>query len=208
MTKLVTLLAIALVSLNSFAGGKEGKGDAYKVNTTESEIIWKGKKVSGEHFGKLKFSKGLFEAHGGDLFGGRFEADMNSITCDDLGKEYGDKLVGHLKSKDFFDVENHQYASVEITNIQPEEGNQFTLEANLTIKGITSQVVFPAEIFTTSKKIVARGEMVFDRTVYDIKYGSGKFFEGLGDRMIDDEVAIKFVIVAEKDQEDHSGHNH
>ena len=199
MKKLIFGLAAVAISLSAFAGGdKKKEGDTYKINTQESEIIWKGKKVSGEHYGKLTFSGGFIEGHAGDIHAGTFETDMNTITCDDLSKEYGDKLVGHLKSKDFFDVANHKNANLVITNIQPEDDDQYTLEGDLTIKGITHPVTFPARIFITSDKVVMRGEMVFDRTLYSIKYGSGKFFEGLGDKMIDDEVALSFVVIANK----------
>ena len=105
--------------------------------------------------------------------------------------------MGHLSSLDFFDVKNHNTTTLEITSTKAIEGNKFTITGNLTIKGISKPIEFPATIEMKDGKLAAYAEMKVDRTLYDIKYGSGKFFEGLGDKMIDDEFTIKFKIAAE-----------
>ena len=123
--------------------------------------------------------------------------DMASITCTDLNEQYGKKLVGHLNSADFFDVKNHKTATLNITSVKKTEGNKHTVSGNLIIKGISKPITFPSTIEVKDGKLGAYAEIKVDRTLYDIKYNSGKFFEGLGDKMIDDEFIIKFKIAAE-----------
>lgn len=208
MKSVMSVIAAAAISLAAVASNNPAAKEVkYKVNTEKSAISWKGKKVTGEHFGKLKFKSGNFISYNQQLVGGEFATDMNSITCEDLSGGVADKLVGHLKSKDFFHVEEFPDASLKILNIQPEEDDQYTIEAELTIKGITHTVIFPAQATMNGKTLAARGELIFDRTLYDIKYGSGKFVEGLGDKMIYDDVALSFVIVCEAVESDH-GHDH
>lgn len=216
MKTVLSVIAAAAISLVATAGNPTGnsavKEVKYEVNTEKSAISWKGKKVTGEHFGKLKFKSGSFVAFNDQLSGGEFETDMNTITCEDLSGGVADKLVGHLKSKDFFHVEEFPEATLEIISIQPEADDNYTIEAELSIKGITHTVTFPAQATMNGKTLAARGELIFDRTLYDIKYGSGKFVEGLGDKMIYDDVALSFVIICEavesNHNHDHAGHKH
>ena len=120
---------------------------------------------------------------GEKLVGGNFVIDMTSIACTDLEGEYKGKLEGHLKSGDFFDVEKHRTASLNITKAKSTGKNSYELSGDLTIKGITKKVKFDASIY--GKKATA--SLKIDRTDFDIKYGSGSFFDGLKDNMIYDE---------------------
>lgn len=191
-------LTLALAAVVAFASGDKKGERTYKVNTQESAITWKGKKVTGEHYGKLKFESGVFNVNGDDILNGAFTTDMTSITVEDMQGEYGKKLEGHLRSADFFNVEEHATASMELTEVKEGMDGNFEFIGTLTIKGISHPISFPAQVKMSDKKIAARGEFTFDRTKYDVKYGSGKFFEGLGDKTIYDDVALSFVLIAEK----------
>ena len=133
----------------------------------------------------------------GNLSGGKITMDMSSIATTDLEGDWAKKLVGHLNSADFFDVQKHNTAILDITSVKKIDGHNFTVSGNLTMKGITKPIEFPATIELKDGKLAAFAEVKVDRTLYDIKYGSGKFFEGLGDKMIDDEFIVKFKIAAE-----------
>ena len=131
------------------------------------------------------------------MINGKITIDMESIKSTDLEGKWAQKLIGHLNSADFFDVTNYKTSALEINNVKLIEGNEYTISGNLTIKNITQPIEFPATIEYKDEKLAAYAEIKVDRTLYDIKYGSGKFFEGLGDKMINDEFTIKFKIAAE-----------
>lgn len=167
------------------------------LNASVSSVEWVGKKVAGQHNGTIAIKEGSLHLHDGNLSGGKVMIDMSTIACSDLEGDWAAKLVGHLNSKDFFDVENHKTSTLEIKSVKKIEGNKHTVMGDLTIKGITKAIEFPVTVEMKEGKLAAYAEVKVDRTLYDIKYGSGKFFEGLGDKMIDDHFIIKFKIAAE-----------
>ncbi len=194
---LLSILTLAGFSSRSFANHNESD---LTLNTKISSIEWVGKKVTGQHAGTINIKEGSLHLHDGKLSGGKVIIDMTTMVCTDtsMNEVYAKKLIGHLSSPDFFDVKNHSTATLEITSTKAvDEGNKFTVIGNLTIKGISKPIEFPATIELKEGKLAAYAEMKVDRTLYDIKYGSGKFFEDLGDKMIDDEFIIKFKIAAE-----------
>jgi polyisoprenoid-binding protein YceI len=137
---------------NEMATTKDG--NQFILDTLNSRVEWKGYKIfkseSTSHFGTIKFESGDVTVKEGKLESGKFVADMNSLTSVDLKDDADqlEKLNGHLKSGDFFEVEKFPTASYEITKIAPSaEGDYNTiLEGNLTIKGITKPVSFKANI--------------------------------------------------------------
>ncbi|MDA3931083.1 MAG: YceI family protein [Prolixibacteraceae bacterium] len=166
---------------------------SYKVVPSKSELKWNGKKVTGEHYGKISIKEGAFSVKNNKVETGTFVIDMASITCDDLEGEWNDKLVGHLKSDDFFSVEAHPEATLKITGSTLLENNKATLKGDLTIKGITKPVEFEAtHVENTFSAVVS-----VDRTAYNVRYGSGKFFDNLGDKTISDVFTMDVKIVAE-----------
>ncbi len=187
----LTILSLLLAFSTSFAGG-------YKVQKQESSVKWNGKKVSGEHYGAISIREGELVVENGKVIGGTFVVDMNSITNDDLDGEWRQKLIDHLKSDDFFNVENYPTSELVLTEVENKSGNNYSLKGDLTIKGKTLPVTFDADIEIGKNKIKANGKLVVDRTLYDIRYGSGKFFQNLGDRMIHDEFTLEYIIVAAK----------
>lgn len=180
---------------------KEGIEGAviYAVDPAQSELKWKGTKVTGEHFGTIKVQEGTLAVKDEALVGGEVKIDMNTIVVLDIeDSTYNANLTGHLKNEDFFNVENHAVSTLEITDIKAGEGTSQVVTAKLTIKGITNEVSFPADITISEDKVSAKGTAVIDRTLWEIKYGSGKFFEGLGDKMIHDQFQLEFNIEAVK----------
>lgn len=191
-------LSIALVALAtlSFTTVKHDDDNHLHINKELSSIEWVGKKVTGQHVGTIAIKEGAIKVEGGIVKSGEITIDMTTITATDLEGEYKGKLEGHLNSPDFFDTKNHQEAILKIISTKKTKGNIYTVKADLTIKGITKPIEFPATIEVKDGKLAAYAEVSIDRTKYDIKYGSGQFFEGLGDKMIDDLFTIKFKIAA------------
>ncbi|KFE99617.1 polyisoprenoid-binding protein [Chryseobacterium formosense] len=129
-------------------------GAKFVLDTLNSNVEWKGYKIfkseNTSHFGTIKFESGDVTVKDGKLESGKFVADMASLTSEDLKdkKEDLEKLNGHLKSVDFFEVEKFPTASYEITKVSPAaEGDYNTvLDGNLTVKGITKPTQFKANV--------------------------------------------------------------
>jgi len=161
------------------------------LNTKESKIEWEGEKLTGSHEGTIMFKEGYLTMDGDKITGGEFIVDMTSIAATDLEGEGKQKLEGHLKSDDFFGVANHPTAKLVIKNAT-KKGDAYGIIADLTIKGKTNPVTFDLEMNGDT----ATADLTIDRTKYDVKYGSGSIFDGLGDKVIYDEfkldVKLKF----------------
>lgn len=155
---------------------------AQTVDLTNSKVVWTGKKVTGEHTGEISINKASLKFNEGHLVDGNFVLNMNSITCTDLEGKSQANLVSHLKSDDFFATDVHKTATLKFTEVKHIEGADYRVFADLTIKGITNPVVFVADL----RNGLATAKIKVDRTKYDVKYGSGSFFDNLGDKTIDD----------------------
>ena len=88
----------------------------HKVDLKQSSMSWTGHKVTGKHSGLINLKSGELKFDGNKLVGGSFEIDITSISCSDLSGEYADKLIGHLKSDDFFGAAKYPTAKLVITN--------------------------------------------------------------------------------------------
>ncbi len=162
-----------------------------------SKIVWKGKKVLGAHEGTINLKDGNLEYVDGILKGGAFTIDMTTIECTDLEGAYGDKLVGHLKSDDFFGVEKFPTADFTITRVDAANNeNEYKIEGNLTIKGITKKISFKTMVTKEGGHMIAHSNIKVDRTMFNVKYGSSKFFDNLGDNIISDEFELDVTIVS------------
>ena len=187
LTKSLLIMVVAATTL-SFTVKKE---DGYKVDIEKSKLTWVGKKVTGSHTGAINIAEGSFVTNGKKVTGGSFAIDMTSIT--DVDKN--ERLVGHLKSDDFFSIEKNPKATFVITTITGDK-DQYTVKGNLTIKGITNEVEFPATIQTVGNELIAKAKILVDRTKFDIKFRSGNFFENLGDKAIEDNFELNVELVA------------
>jgi len=172
--------------------GSSAQAATLKLDTTKTKVTWTGKKVTGEHTGLVVVKSGTMTVEGTKLKSGTVTIDMTKITCTDLADaEWNKKLVDHLNGDDFFSTQKFKEAKLTIKSVEPAKGGDFTIVGDLTIKGKTLPISFPATITTTEKTLKGNGTLTFDRTAYDIKYNSGKFFQALGDKMINDEVSVK-----------------
>ena len=133
----------------------------------------------------------------GTLVGGNFTIDMNTLTNTDLEGENKGKLEGHLKSDDFFGVATYPTAKLDITNVEAQGGNKYEITGDLTIKEKTHEVTFPATVTTQGNQVTADASITIDRSKYDVRYGSGSFFDNLGDKTIYDEFHLQVSLVAE-----------
>jgi polyisoprenoid-binding protein YceI len=168
----------------------------HTVDTAASNIVWKGYKVTGSHTGNVKIKNGSLQVQDGVLKGGSFDIDMTSITCTDLEGDMAGKLVGHLKSDDFFGTANHPTAKFVITRALPQDSKgNYKIIGNLTIKETTKEIKFFANVTTTGKP-TATGKITIDRSEFNVKYGSGSFFDGLGDKTIYDEFELDVKLVS------------
>ncbi len=190
------LLSIAIVFAANIATQAHNH-DELTVKIKVSTVEWIGKKVTGQHNGSINIKEGKLYVHDGVIERGKIMIDMTTIQVLDLEGEWAGKLKGHLESDDFFDVKNHDVAVFEIKKVTKGDKEKSKVDGILTIKGISHPISFDANIEMKDGKLAAYAEVTVDRTLYDIKYGSGKFFEGLGDKMIDDNFIIKFKIAAE-----------
>ncbi len=167
-----------------------------KVDTKTSTIAWKGYKVTGEHHGNVSIKAGEVQMDGNVITGGTFTIDMNSITCNDLQGEMNGKLVGHLKSDDFFGVATYPNATLKITRAIPQNtAGDYKMLGDLTIKGKTKPVKFFAKVRNEGGKQIATADIKVDRSEYDVRYGSGSFFDNLGDKTIYDEFDLNVRLV-------------
>lgn len=190
---IVALSALAFTAPKTISGATTFVADASKTT-----IAWVGKKVTGAHDGHIKLTKGSITSDGKIVSAGNFEIDMTSITCKDItDPEYNGKLIGHLKNDDFFDTEKFPKANFVMKSAKATGNDVYDLTGDLTIKGIKKPITFPATIKTVGKVLTATANITVDRTLYDIKYGSGSFFDNLGDKAIDNNFTLDVNLVAQ-----------
>ncbi len=186
--KILNSLILVAFAVASFAGIAP-KPVSFKVNPSDSKIEWFASKVTGKHNGSISVKSGSLEFDGAKLIAGNFEIDMTSLAVLDLQGEWGTKLLGHLKSDDFFSVEKFNTSTLTVKKAEMASAGLYKITGDLTIKGIMKEVMFDAVINQAAG--TATAEIKFDRTNYDIKYGSGKFFPNIGDKAIHDEFTLK-----------------
>lgn len=189
------LLTVAFTGL-SFTASNLG---TYNADVAQSQLTWKAYKVTGEHQGTVALKSGNLQYEDGKLLGGSFIIDMNTITDTDMSGKMKAKLERHLKSPDFFDVEKYPTASFVITRVIPRgTPGDYKIVGNLTIKNHTKEIKFLAKVTEEGGKLVADADITVDRSDFDVRYGSGSFFENLGDRTIYDEFDVHVKLVATK----------
>ncbi|WP_075602456.1 YceI family protein [Saccharicrinis aurantiacus] len=182
----VLLTAIFLLS----AIGVQAK--KIEVDTQKSTIKWEGKKVGGAHNGFVKLKDAKLAIKNDIITDGEFIIDMASITNTDIdNEEYNQKLVGHLKSDDFFGVEKYPTSKLIITNSSTFKNGVAKVSGNLSIKGKTHPIDF--EVKQNSNGYITT--LVIDRSKYNVRYGSSSFFDNLGDKVIYDEFTLEVNLI-------------
>ncbi|MFS4455245.1 YceI family protein [Maribacter sp. 2304DJ31-5] len=189
MKKIIILLvSIGTISL------AQGQGNI-KIDTAKSMIKWRGSNLFkfNQHYGTVKFLSGEISMNGSSISGGKFVVDMNSIMNTD-GK-YNEMLVSHLKHRDFFDVEKHQTAKLEISQIKPGDNGQMEIDALLTIKGISKPIKFSSTIEKGPRETLFKSKFIIDRTRWGIRYESKGIVGSVKEGIISDAIEFEVIVV-------------
>jgi len=163
----------------------------YTVNVDSSTIKWTGKEITTDsHYGTLGLKQGAVEVSTAGIVSGNVVVDMNSIQCLDMTGRGKTKLEGHLRSDDFFGVQSYPEAALRFASLSAETSGKIHFTGDLTIKNITHPITFSGLIHQSGNNYSATINFSFDRTLYDVKYRSGKYFKDLGDKLILDDIDI------------------
>ena len=186
----------ALILIATLLGGAA----QYSVDAEASSVNWTGEKiVGGGHTGNIQIKEGFLDFDKGELKGGSFVIDMTTINCTDLEGEYKGKLEGHLKHDDFFGVATYPTADFSITSVSSNGNGSYAVTGDLTIKGKTESISFETTVAEAGKNSYnATADITFDRAKFDVKYGSGSFFDNLGDKAISDDITLNVSLTASK----------
>ena len=170
------------------------EGDTLWVDASNSNLQWVGKKVTGEHSGKVDIAGGYIVFRQDKIQSGEILVNMRTITVDDIeNPKWNKKLVDHLKNDDFFNTQKFPTARIEILDSkQTNIDNIFTISANLSIRDKTNSIQFDIMLDNN----FATGSLIVDRSEFGIKYKSAKFFDDLGDKLIYDDFNLNFSIFA------------
>lgn len=188
-------------SLSALPSPRDG---VHGIDLRESRIQWTGRNLLNHHTGRIALKSGSLTLSGGRLTGGRFVFDMTAITCDDLaGDSLHDVLVRHLLDHDFFDAAVFPKAEFILTGTDPVPGAtpgspNLRVKGRLTLKGVTDDLDFlTCTGITADGKLAAQATLAFDRTRWNVFYGSGKWFHRLGGHLVNDLIELQLRIVSE-----------
>ena len=195
---------------------KNTSDQKWKLDTAASKIEWVGTKVTGYHTGQVPLKSGEIFVKEREVTGGKFVMDLANMQV--VGPKSVDaasskKLLGHLKSADFFDVEKNPEGSFELTGVRPYQGTAIKdsadprqeqidkyrvtdpthiVSGNLTLKGVTKNVEFPARITISGDNAEAIAKFNINRKDWGIVY------PGKPDDLIRDAIHLGISIKAEK----------
>lgn len=187
------LLAFATIFIISEAAIAQTQ--TIDLNNNSGTVEWEGKKIGGSHNGEINIKDGQLTFKDKKLTKAHIVIDMTSIENNDLeDQEENQKLVGHLKSDDFFGAKTYPEAIFKSNSIKSQGSGKYLVKGDMTIKGKTNPVEFPVTIETSEKAFSASGTFKIDRSKYDVRYGSKSFFDNLGDNVIYDDFEISFQI--------------
>lgn len=177
----------------------------YEADTIASSIIWTGSKPTGTHTGTIKLSEGKIFVKDSIIETATFTINMRSITVtDSIDAKQKQDLENHLKglkanSEDhFFNTNKYPTGTFEITGIVA-NNSKTMIEGNLTLKGITKNVRFPAVVTVTDNLVTIVSETFkIDRTLWNINFSSKSVFQNLGNGYISDDIELKINVIATK----------
>ena len=169
---------------------------SFNIDKNKSYLLWRAEKLTGNHWGYIAIKTGevTFNSQG-QLKTGGIVVDMSTITIED--NTWKEKLKEHLESDDFFSVNNFPESRFKINKLTPNHSG-LEVDGMLTIKGVTHPNKFIARVKASNSGYSATGKVVIDRTLYGIKYRSGKYFSDLGNRLIYDNFTIEFNLVTKR----------
>lgn len=158
------------------------------ISQQGSKITFVGSKVTGSHEGGFQRFSGTihFDPKKADASRIEVEIDMTSIWADN------DRLTNHLKTGDFFLVEQFQKGQFVSTSITEggEGGATHTITGNLTLRGVTRAVTFPATVTVSDDAVRAKAEFSLPRKQFGIAW------EGKPDDLVRDEVLVRLDVAA------------
>lgn len=172
------IIALLFVSTVSFAQ------DIKTVDLEESVVNWTGYKVGGAHEGTMNFQSGELLFLNDGLTSGSFVIDVTTLNVTDLKGGGKAKLEGHLKSSDYFDVETYSTSELTFSDVTKNEDGSYSINGDLTIKGITEPVSFDFLVAEDSASAIVS----INRKVYGITPGT------LKDKAIKDKFDIAVTI--------------
>lgn len=151
---------------------------AYSVDNAASKVMWKGFGVGHTHNGTIAMKEGSVNIENGNITSGKFVFDMKAINVQDsLPAEKRDYLTGHL-TKGFFMADSFPTSTFEITKVEAlqndAKGNTNTISGNLTMKGVSKQLSFPAKVAINNGELATTATFQFDRTLWDVIENSKK----------------------------------
>ena len=169
----------------------------HAADPTATQITWTGKKLGKEHVGTIGLKEGYITIEKNAITGGEFLVDMTTIKNTDLKDEkMNGMLIGHLKSDDFFGVEKYPASKLVLTGGSKFINGTATVKGVMTIKQASHPVEFTVKESTAGGVKTYTAVITVDRSLYDVRYGSGKFFTDLGDKAISDEFTLEVTLVA------------
>ena len=177
---------------------------AYKLQPQLSTLGWEGKAVTHGHVGTMQFTDGELLVKGDAVVGGTVTVDMKTMKATDIkDADNHAKFVGHMSGDDFFGVGTYPTSTFKIVSVAPIKGaakdaDNATITGDMTIKGVTQRISFPAKVGVKDGVAAASGKVTIDRTKYGLKYGSKTFFESIGDKAIYDTFDLTFNVIAKK----------
>ncbi|WP_373496358.1 YceI family protein [Aquiflexum sp.] len=203
---------------------EEVSGSTLSIDASTSKIDWRGYKPTGQHYGYIPVTDGEVVVEGSELKGARIVFDITGLKIQDMeeSNENYPKLWGHLQSDDFFDAGNHPEAIFEMTGVEPfvaetiEDKDEFETEntpksdsevapenpthlvsGNLTMRGTTKNIQFPAYVSVTDGTVSAKAGFNIDRTEWGLSYNDeSNAVDKAKDQFIYNTVSIEFDIKA------------
>jgi len=186
--KLITMKrTLLLFGLSALLLANVAAQNKLNADTEKTKLAWLGEKVTGQHTGTINLKSGWLNLQDNKVVSGEFVIDMASLKDADASQ----KLEGHLKSEDFFGVEKFPTATLVINGSTPFDKGTGVVTGTLTIKGISNPVEIKSAMQKKEDGVWFYANIVIDRTKYNIRYGSGSFFDNLGDKTIFDEFKVK-----------------
>ena len=179
------------------ASTDSNSAEKFSVNTTESSLKWTAYKVGASHFGHVGITSGDVMVKEGKIESGEFQISLETLTAEDSEKEYNEKLSGHLKSPDFFDVEKHKNAVFAITSVNSISGDSAIISGNLTIKDSTNNIEIPTKYIIENGKLKANAKFSIDRSKWGLTYQPADKIK-LKDKFIKDNIDFELNLSADK----------
>jgi polyisoprenoid-binding protein YceI len=186
MKKALLITKLFILSLGIINGQEKLTAD-----TSSTTLSWLGEKVTGQFTGTIKLQSGWLNWMDNRIVSGEFAIDMASIKESNRNSQ----LEAHLKSDDFFSVIRYPTAILVLTGSDSFEKGSAVVRGSLTIKGITNPIEFKAALQKKNDGVWFYTNIVVDRTKYNVRYGSGSFFDNLGDKTIYDEFKLKVALL-------------